>query len=217
MTITLNDQIHLPLKLDLTGLTPDVLFDREPDYIHETSGLSARILFSDNVWLANFYDYETELRMLWISMHWTEGPGRISAKLINMPEDRDNGDSLNDSWRLDIGCSRNLKIIESSCGGYCGEWQRTCPGPTHLLWLVHPAHDGPLVRLKDVGVNEHGGLKFRFQNYGYILFRMDPAALLGRKSLLQDHKDADYVILRYIRQELDTIWEIAPTFISRQG
>ena len=90
------------------------------------------------------------------------------------------------------------------------------PGPMHIVWIIRPGGPFPVLSFKDVGVEETGGVKFRIENFTYILFKMQhPVPSFPGLEIIENN--TRYVLLKYTAEELDTCWAITNSRIKRWG
>ena len=224
-------RFHLHIRLDVApGATPQVDLQTEgrpvpsPGQAMQENGLRAREWPMPWGRFVELSDASTATRLFWCSLPWNDGPDLLELHVEASPalSPGRRGGFLADGTRLDCAASRNLAPDDATLPAgpqtmLSGLWRRTRRGPTHLLWVAHPASDGPMERCKDVGVDEDGGMKFRFETYGYVAFQLTPALLESASWRHPERPIPRYVLMRYDNRELSTIWTFDGHRIVRRG
>jgi hypothetical protein len=226
-----NHTVQMDLSLgrdDYHGTHASVMVDgicRKAHYENNTAGLfvgmSAFGRHSDHG--PRFFqlcDQTNRAHLMWAIWPWNMDQRIIQTSINLAPE-------LN-AWslelqgkarmRLETAHSRNLEPAETGVNLLTsGSWRRVSTGPTHMLWIIHPADDGPLSRFKDIGTGEDGGIKFRFRRYGYVLYAMqaDIQTQLPWTDVVRSL--TDIVVMRYVRRELDVLWAIGAEGVNKYG
>lgn len=201
-------------RLDVNGSNP------QTTCCYRVNGLTAQISRFPQGRFVKLFDEDTATALFWFILPWNSGPDALQTVVSErldiclLPR----GGWGNGNMQLEFGHSRNLEPeIRNAAAWPDATYQKKRNGPTHLLWCIHPAENGPFVRFKDVGVNEDGGVKFRCDDLGYILFSTNAKALEHATWKDAERPVAELVIMRYVRRELDTLWEVGSWGIKRHG
>lgn len=118
---------------------------------------------------------------------------------------------------LDIRGSRNMTVETTPGKHFAVSFDKDRIGPTHLVALIRPASLGPLFKFKDVGADENGGVKFRYNGEGFVFFDMDRSIPSKLVQGTMPERRSDFLVLKYLHGDLDTIWEVSRDTIKPFG